>query len=220
MVPTGALNRWLWIAVLVAIVVLGFKTRDRIDILFARVGSLDVIDEPERGAVLLKWTGAIEAPMASRIAEAYAQHRATAKVFILSLSSPGGTLNQGGEVARLLREISTTHRLETTVEDGARCASMCVPVYLQGQRRSAAPDAQFMFHEVSFSEIGTEGDLKVPESARARETDRLFDRYFPAAGVPADWIAKTRADMAGGHDVWKSARELVDEKAGIVQELF
>ena len=217
--PSRGINRVLWIAALLAIIILGFKTRDRFDILFARVGTLTVSEEPERGAVIMRWNGMIEAPMARRIAEVFAEKRATAKVFILSLSSPGGTLNQGAEVARLLRTIGETHRLETIVESGGRCASMCVPVYLQGQHRTAAPDAAFMFHEVSFWEFESNDELKVPQSARAAETDRLFQRYFEPVDVPAAWIAKTRAEMAGGHDVWKTARELVAENAGIVQEL-
>ena len=56
--------------------------------------------------------------------------------------------------------------------------------------------------------------------ATASATDRLFARYFAPAGVPKDWIAKVRAEMKGGDDVWKSARQLVTENSGIVQQTF
>ena len=37
--------------------------------------------------------------------------------------------------------------------------------------------------------------------------------------LPEAWISKVRAAMAGNADIWKTGRELVDENAGIVQEL-
>lgn len=58
------------------------------------------------------------------------------------------------------------------------------------------------------------------KSAIGVETDRLFDKYFEAAGVPLSWISKVRADMAGGHEVWKTGRELFDENSGIVRQVM
>lgn len=96
---------------------------------------------------------------------------------------------------------------------------MCVPVYLQGERRIASEGARFMFHEVSFREQFATEDLNVPESAKTSATEELFATYFKPAGVPDAWIRQVRADMTGGNDVWKTARELVDENAHIVQQL-
>ena len=96
---------------------------------------------------------------------------------------------------------------------------MCVPVYLQGQRRTAAANANFMFHEVSFRESFSKDELEVPEAAKGTSTDQLFAKYFTPAGVPDRWIQKVRADMSGGNDIWKTARELIDENAGIVQDV-
>ncbi|MBK9077809.1 MAG: hypothetical protein WBP38_04270 [Hyphomicrobium sp.] len=218
--PSRALNRLLWAAVLLAIVVLGFKTRDNLELYFAGVGTLDVREAPDGGTVYLNWRGKIAAPMASRIAEAYERYQGTAGTFVLSLSSPGGSLAHGADVVRLLRKIKETHRLDTVVEAGRRCASMCVPIYLQGQLRTAAESAQFMFHEVSFMEFSSKERLEVPESATASATDSLFERYFVPAGVPVSWIRSVRAAMAGGNDVWKTGRELVDEDSHIVQQVF
>lgn len=218
--PSRNLNRVLWAAVLLLIAVLAVQTRDNIDALFAGVGKLDVTVMPEEDTVLLYWRGRIDAPMASRIQEAFDSHRNSARRFVLSLSSPGGSLAHGNQVVALLRSIAKTHTLETLVDSNRRCASMCVPVYLQGQRRRAAESAKFMFHEVSFREQFATEDLDVPASAKQSATDRLFAAYFTPAGVPDAWISQVRAEMTGGNDVWKTARELVDENAGIVQELF
>lgn len=219
--PSSSLNRLIWGAVIVLLVVLGIKTRDHFAGYFEGIGKLDVRAIPGEDTVYLRWRGKIEAPMASRIAEAFDRHKAETHTFILSLSSPGGSLDQGAEVVRLLRRIGVAHTLVTSVEAGAICASMCVPVYLQGQRRIAAADAEFMFHEVNFRDFfSKEEDRDVPKSAIGAETDRLFDKYFEAAGVPLSWISKVRADMAGGHEVWKTGRELFDENSGIVQQVM
>lgn len=217
--PSRSINRILWVSILLLLAVLAVQTRDNLDAFFAGVGKLDVTAEGDGSTVQLYWRGKIDAPMASRIRDAYDQHRDTAQRFILSLSSPGGSLQHGREVVDLLRHIRRTHRLDTVVDSNRRCASMCVPVYLQGDRRIASEGARFMFHEVSFREQFATEDLNVPGSAKTLATDQLFATYFRPAGVPDDWIRQVRAAMAGGNDVWKTARELVDENARIVQEL-
>ena len=205
---------------LLLLVVLGLKTRDNLDAFLEGVGKLEVREGPGGGTVYLRWSGQIDAPMESRIAAAFERYRTGGQKFVLSLASYGGSLDHGAKVVRLLRKISETHSIETVVEAGSHCASMCVPVYLQGQRRTAAADAKFMFHAVSFREYLASDELAVPDSAKNAETDRLLSQYFTAAGVPETWISQVRAEMAGGHDVWKTARELIHENAGIVQQVF
>jgi ATP-dependent protease ClpP protease subunit len=122
-------------------------------------------------------------------------------------------------VIRLLRRVSDNRRIETVVEGRGICASMCVPVYLQGEVRRASANARFMFHEVSFRESFSDDKIDVPEKAIGNATDRFFSRYFAPAGVPEEWIRQVRRDVTGGADVWKSAQELIDENAGIVQRI-
>ncbi len=221
LMPSRSLNRLIWAVMLVLLAVLAFKTRDHFAAYFERVGKLDVRAVPGEDTVYLRWQGKIDAPMTARIAEAFDRHKAEAHTFVLSLSSPGGSLDQGAEVVRLLRAIGKTHTLVTNVEAGAICASMCVPVYLQGQRRIAASDAEFMFHEVNFRDFfSKEADSGVPQSAIGAETDRLFDKYFEAAGVSQSWISKVRARIAGGQEVWETGRQLFDENSGIVQQVM
>lgn len=204
---------------LVLLAVLALQTRDNLDVFFDSVGKLEVRKDPDDQTVYLRWRGKIDAPMESRIADAFDIQKASARRFVLVLSSPGGSLDHGAKVIRLLRKIEETHSVETVVEAGRTCASMCVPVYLQGQRRTAAATAKFMFHEVSFRDYLAKQDSDVPDQAKASETDRFFREYFLAAGVPESWMQTVRAGMAGHNDVWKTGRELIDEHAGIVQQV-
>jgi hypothetical protein len=218
--PSGNVSRLVWSAMLVLLAVLAFKARDHFTAYFAGVGKLDVEARPDEATVYLRWRGNIDAPMASRLAEASESNK-DARTFVLSLSSPGGSIDHGAEVVRVLRTIRKTHTLVTRVQSGDLCASMCVPIYLQGQQRLAAADAEFMFHEVNYRDFfSNEVDRDVPDSAISAETDRLFVKYFEAAGASAGWIRRVRSEVAGGREVWETGRELVDEKSGVVQHLL
>lgn len=217
--PSRQLNRLLWLTVIVLIAVFAMRAQDTIELGMSQMGKLETRLEPEKSTLYLRWRGKIEAPMAQRVAEAYDKQADDVSTVVLSLSSPGGSLDHGAEMIRLLRQIGSSKHLETIVEGRAICASMCVPVYLQGQTRAAAPNSKFMFHEVSFRESLSEDRVDVPEKAIGSATDRFFSRYFIPAGVPEDWLRQVRLQMTGGHDVWKTGRELVDERTGIVQQL-
>ncbi len=218
--PLGTLNRIVWIVLVALLAVLAIQTRDKFDALLSGVGRLEVRDAPLDNTVFMRWRGKIDAPMAARISETIQRFKSEKRRFVLSLSSPGGSLDHGNDVVALLRRLRETHGLETVVEAGSRCASMCVPIYLQGQPRTAAASARFMFHEVSFREFFSNEQVDVPDRARGRATDMFFARYFASAGVPDAWIRSVRAQMAGDEDVWKTAQDLIDEQSGIVQSVY
>ena len=205
----------LWIVFAVAAVGLGFQFRDQLEGIFAGRGKLTVTEES--GTVWLRWRGAIEAPLHARLEEAFRAHQGGGR-FVLSLASPGGKVDHGGDVVRLIKAMQRTHSIDTVVEARGVCASMCVPVFLAGAHRSASPTARFMFHEVSFRDAVTDKRNEVPERAIERGTDQLFERYFRPAGVDELWIADMRKAMRG-RDVWRTGAELVDERSGIVQRL-
>lgn len=206
---------------ILVLAVLAVRTRDHFAAYFEKIGTLDVRTVPDKDLIYLKWRGKIAAPMANRISEALAAHEGDGSKIILSLSSPGGSVDEGAKVIRLLRAIREKHALVTSVDAGAMCASMCVPVYLQGQQRIAAADADFMFHKVVFRDFfSNERDSSVPAASIDAETDHFFEAYFVAAGVSPTWTQKLRSEIAGGNEVWKTGRELVDEKSGIVQEVM
>lgn len=213
------LNRIIWAGVLSLLAILALKTKNDLELRFARVGTFTSQADILHETLFLHWEGKIDAPFADRIAEAFAEHKGQVKTVELSLDSPGGLVDYGATVIRLLKKISETHWLEMVVESGAACASMCVPIYLTGSRRTAAADAKFMFHEVKFRDAFARDDTDVLDASKRAEMERFFARYFDAAGVSQTWSRTIKSSMAGGHDIWKTGRELVDEKSGVVQEV-
>jgi hypothetical protein len=61
--------------------------------------------------------------------------------------------------------MQASHAVDTPVEDRRACACMCVAVYLAGARRTAAPRAGFMFHEVRYQDSLSGTVDSVPQEA-------------------------------------------------------
>jgi hypothetical protein len=210
-----AMNRLVWVGMLAVIALLAWRYSGKY--LDGR-GSLEIITDSAPDTLILSWTGDVRHPMADSIARAFREHGGERKRVVLNLDSPGGLLGHGNEVIAELRRIGRTHALETVVDSGSICASMCVPIYLQGQSRVAASSARFMFHEVKLVDPLTKERQPQTERQKAANTFQFLDLYFRPAGVPDAWIRDVAVKMQG-RDYWRTAKQLVDEKAGIVLQL-
>ncbi len=173
--------------------------------------------------VLVRWTGDIERPMYDEIAKAMQQRRGDPRPIVLVLGSLGGSVQEGGRVIELVRNMQRTHALDTHVE--THCGSMCVPIFLAGTRRTAAAKANFMFHEVRFR--GRDGQQITPQTRNlepvertriALATDSLFRAYFEAPRVNRQWLTEMRRSIVGT-DVWLKASELYNQGSGVIDAL-
>jgi len=206
----------LWLVFAAAIVFLAWQFQDRLEVVFSRRGHLTV--EKQADQVVLNWRGSIDAPLAAKLEQAFYEYGNDTRRFLLALHSPGGSLEEGRNVIRLIRRMQRTHEVDTVVENRRVCASMCVPIYLTGMERTAGPNARFMFHEVSFRDSNSDKVEQVPKAAIGRATDMFFERYLKPSGIDARWLARLR-EAVRGRDVWFTAKQLVDEHTGIVQRL-
>jgi ATP-dependent protease ClpP protease subunit len=68
---------------------------------------------------------------------------------VLFLDSAGGQVEEGDRVIEILNEIKKGHQLITVVLHGKLCASMCIPIFLQGHDRLAARASLWIFHEAA-----------------------------------------------------------------------
>jgi hypothetical protein len=151
--------------------------------------------------------------MADNLREIWAEIRKSGRFHrvALRLNSPGGTDLHGLAVIAVLREIRERVHLITLVNEHDLCASMCVPIYLQGEDRYAGPATSWMFH-------GAVRELSNIPSLPA--TLRYFD-LFKERGVEGrftDFLFENRYVTSPGA-YWISGYELA-EKSNIITKLL
>lgn len=173
-------------------------------------GVLSYKQIPKTGTTVLYWSGEIYPPMADYLEAAFAQFKAETKRFVLVLDSNGGSVREGESVIAVLRDLKTTHRLDTAVDAGTMCASMCPFIYAQGERRMAAPASMWMFHEVLTSD--TAGN---PLYLDRGLWIALVDKYFAPAGVSDRWISHLKGAVLS-RDYFASGDSLLRTKTGLV----
>jgi len=178
-----------------------------------RVGLKVAPSDRRPGTVLMTWNGPIAAPMASQIRDAFESRRRQATRFVLRISSQGGLVPEGERVIEVLRSIKATHELETVVMQGDVCASMCVFIYVQGQKRFGALTSSWLFHEVSHMNVATKETTKLDRAA----WERLVDKYFRPAGVSEEWIADMKPRTVNS-DYWQTGADLIRSNSGIIHE--
>jgi len=191
---------------------------------------LTVAQEPNR--IVLRWNGSIEAPMRDKIAEALETYENDPRSIVLSLNSNGGSVQHGRDVVKVLRKASYARAIDTMVEQGSICASMCVPIYLVGAERHAHPAARFMFHKTSLrlsaddqrrlQELSQQTGLSQAEIKRKvieMSTDDLFEIDIGMRAVDKRWAETIRQRIQKG-DVWLNGKQLVEQGSSIVDKLL
>jgi ATP-dependent protease ClpP protease subunit len=163
--------------------------------------------------VLLNWQGPIMAPMANQIKDAFESRKGQATRFVLRIASYGGSVTEGERVIDVLRQMKSAHQLETVVAQGDVCASMCVFIFVQGQKRFGALTSSWLFHEVSHMDPATKQVTKLDRAA----WERLVDKYFRPAGVSEEWIADLKPRTIDS-DYWQTGADLIRSNAGIIHE--
>ena len=161
--------------------------------------------------LIMQWRGRIAAPMSLEISEAFERYRDRVRGIEFMLDSPGGSVREGERVIAVLQAIRKTHELHTVVAAGRSCGSMCVFIYVQGEKRLAAPASLWLFHEVSYRDPRTH---KVTKLDRA-SWEALVDKYWVPAGVSAAWIADVKSHTFGA-DYWQSGESLLADKSNII----
>jgi len=210
------MKKILWLVFAVLIVLLSQALLDKLAL---NDGVLTVeSDGRADGTIILAWTGPIRHPMATDIAAAYRKHGGNGERIVLTLNSGGGSVEHGNRVIRTIQRIKRTHQFDTAVEGRELCASMCVPVYLQGQNRFASPQSRWLFHEVSVHDAVSGERQEMSLRERRAKTNSFFLTYFPPAGVPIEWLRSIRPAVERG-DVRKRGHELVAEGSNIITQM-
>lgn len=175
-------------------------------------GTLKIARSPQKpDTIYLIWKGPMYPPMAKQFAKAIAEHRATSSRFVLLLNSPGGSVAEGERVIALLQDLRQTHRLDTLVQAGWTCGSMCPFVFAQGERRFAAPASMWLFHEVSVADPAT----GKPLTLNRERWLGLIDKYFVPAGLSETWLEKMKTVVVS-RDYFVSGDSLIQHHSGLI----
>ena len=161
------------------------------------------------GELLITWNGRIRSGMAYYLRKTYDELGRRSRRVYFRINSGGGTVSEGERVIKVLRMIKRKKPLTTVVGRGGTCASMCVPIYLQGTRRIGARTSIWMFHEVS--RRTRRGKLILYRN----ESRRLFREYYAEAGVSRRWLRSMLEEMRDA-DVWRTGQALIDAKTRII----
>jgi hypothetical protein len=163
----------------------------------------------QEGILYVGYSGQIVTGMADYLREVFGKYAAVSHRVVLFLNSVGGQVEEGERAIHVLREIRQTHRLVTVVLHGRICASMCIPVFLQGQDRFAALASLWIFHEAAKKEANG------AEQTDAEETARLFRRYYLPAGVSTEWL-KSIVPVIRKANLWQTGGDLISAKTGVI----
>lgn len=181
-------------------------------------GDVYVSEHPNRyRTVVFSWYDDISAPMSLRFEEAFAQWADKTDTIIIDLDSPGGSLIEGQKVIDVINAMKRSHTVETQVKANRYCLSMCVPIYLQGQRRLGSVSSRWMFHEPKLINVFTDEIEEQNSFDQKRSSYKFFNRYFVNSPMDEKWREKLREEWTG-KDVWFTGAQLIDQQANIIQE--
>ncbi|HET6320661.1 MAG TPA: hypothetical protein VFF87_01290 [Hyphomicrobium sp.] len=168
--------------------------------------------------LVLNWTGRIDGGMARALSHAFEIHGREVTAVALSLSSCGGSIDEMIAALGELDRIKRTHRLVTVVDQGATCASACIPMFLAGEVRRAAMSSLWFFHR-SWRESVTGG----VDEVRTQVSDRSFltrylEQYYVPAGVSREWLTHLVEMIASSGGYWQTGRDLWEARNGMITE--
>lgn len=181
-------------------------------------GAQLTVKQESSDTVRFTWRSPVEAPMAQRFEDAFEEWRYEVDHIIIDLNSPGGALREGREVVNLINHMKRTHVIETRVGPGRSCLSMCVPIYLLGDVRTAAPSSRWMFHQPTAMDAITGEEVRIPEFERRYTSNKFVRDYFVNSDMDPVWLDGLLTEWQG-KDVWRTGRELMAEDSGIIQRM-
>lgn len=161
-------------------------------------------------ATAIQLKGGIAPPLAEEIEAIFNEIEPGQKI-ILDLNSPGGYTSEGYKIIEIIDSQRSKHQIDSYVANGAVCASMCVPIYVQGQEKVAGPASAFMLHGVS---------TWYSNSLQPEETERYVNALLER-NVSSQFIQslKLLGVFAISADYWANGQKLFDERTGIVDKL-
>lgn len=94
----------------------------------------------------LRYEGPLKPMLAEELRKLLLTSPQRVKRVVLELDSNGGDLTVVRDLVGVLQQVRSRMELTTRVMEGAICASGCIPVFMQGERRKASSASVWVFH--------------------------------------------------------------------------
>ena len=164
-------------------------------------------------AIGLRYTGPLDMKLAQDLSRVLGDGTRPIRHAVLELDSEGGELAAVAAIVRILKGLGKDVELTTRVMGGATCASGCVAVFMQGQKRKASGASVWVFHGACSA--GT----NVPSlSATQAYLDLLaesgVDPDFTCKLVLKGYVTRPGAWMISGYELFHI------HKSNIITELL
>lgn len=101
-----------------------------------------------RELMVVRLTGEITPGTAEDLRRAWSSRAAQIGRLLVDLDSIGGDLAETEKIIAFVEDLRQSARVDTLVRHGATCASACVGIFAQGERRSAGGASVWVFHGV------------------------------------------------------------------------
>ncbi len=163
--------------------------------------------------VVLRLKGSIVPPLADELRTIASSLSPDTKRVLFDLDSPGGSLTETGKLVAVIADIRQSRRVDTLVRHGAMCASACVALFMQGEKRIAGGSSVWLFHGVCFAHTN------VPSLSL---TDQFID-ILREAGADEDFLCRLVDEgyVTAAGKLWLSGYELVNVyHANIITQLL
>lgn len=170
------------------------------------------VEQNDNKVMAIRVSDFIVSPMANEMQELLI-NVPNHKGVVLIFNSQGGSVTEGEKIIEILE----SHKkrgltINTVVENGAVCASMCIPIYMQGQKRYAGARSTFMIHGVYLGLQRHTPDIDQTKSYLSR---------LVKFGVNSSWldILWKQNIFTDSKEYWLNAEELVEQESNIVTDL-
>ncbi len=161
----------------------------------------------------LRYTGPLQVPFADQLRQTLLEGPQKYNHVILELDSDGGDLSYVEEIVQVLAEVRTRMEFTTRVTEGSLCASGCIPLFLQGEKRKASGSSIWVFH-------GARGAFtNIPDPAA---TERYLD-LLSAAGLDPEFRSYLESDnriFRPGSFILSGYELFAVHHAGVITELL
>lgn len=172
--------------------------------------TVELFPAPDASTVVIQ--GAIFSPIAKDVSEAIAKTPRGTPI-VVSLDSLGGKLKEGEKLIAVLDAAKKSQEVTTFVDNGNRCLSMCIAIFMSGEKRIAGRASVWMIHAAHA--YGSPLPLPGPT--------KRYLHDLAARGVSERWLRQLEHEhhlFSRPAELWLTGAELAAQNSNIATKVL